>query len=92
MAVTLVATALCADRALATPQAIRPEVSTPAARTFVRRLTVSLRRVLPGIRLVEARRENELSAPAVAPTVDSRAAVFVQLSPFQFRLPPPVRL
>ena len=92
----VVATALCADRAAsAAPGALasaRPQVAQIAGR-LVSRLSVSFRRVMPGVRLHEGRtvgatrpRSTEL------PTRIESDAPPPTLSPFHFRLPPPTTL
>src|SRR5260221_14529021 len=90
VAVTLLATALCADRTVtAAAQASRVEAG-PVARGFAERLTISLRHVIPTIKLHQRGR-------AVMPAVEFRQAFVgsqatvhrVQGTPFQFRLPPP---
>lgn len=90
IAMMVVATALCADRAIAAPQP-GPQV-TSFARSLASRLTVSFRQVVPSIRLVEDRREGEgicspdsMPAEAGIPVVVHATAG----SPFEFRLPPP---
>lgn len=84
----VMAAALCADRvAVAAPQ-IRPQMASVASRVMDR-LSLSLRRVVPTITVVETRREGV----AVQSTVVAPEPVLVQqlpLSPFQFRLPPPL--
>jgi hypothetical protein len=91
VAVTLLATALCADRRLASAAAdpgTRTEAG-PVARGFAQRLTVSLRRVIPAVKLHQGRQEGVAQVVwlEVAPRQSSvRACVGV---PFQFRLPPP---
>jgi hypothetical protein len=86
MAVTLVATALCADRAMASPCTLPTPQPTG---TLVGRLTTSFRRVVAAVRLIETRQEND------RPTIIKLTAhvPFVPpapLAPFQFRLPPPL--
>jgi hypothetical protein len=80
--------ALCADRvAVAAPQARQPQPASMASRVMDR-LSLSLRRVVPSIKVIEARREGR----AVEETVVLPEAVLVAqrpISPFQFRLPPP---
>ena len=85
---TLVATALCADRAVMASPAARPDDSTPT-RTLVGRLTVTLRRCVPSVRLWETRRDQDRPAFALLATPASPLIAPVSLSPFQFRLPPP---
>jgi hypothetical protein len=93
VAMTLVATALCADRAVIAAPA--GGAQTPATvgitnRTLVARLTVSLRRCVPGLRMVAVRRDQD--RPAIIPSLAAQTPLFeaVSLSPFQFRLPPPL--
>ena len=101
VAVTLLATALCADRAVAVAAARGADASLPAGgrdrtqnpagqQTFAQRLTRSLRQVIPAMRLHQTRRDG------LAP-IDVRGNVEhaqssgrgVECTPFQFRLPPP---
>lgn len=90
LTVALVATALCADRAAAATPVLRPQL-TEAARSFADRLSSNLRRVIATVRLTPQRQSTGVviaSVPrrsVVAPVVHAS-----QLSPFQFRLPPPV--
>ena len=90
LAVTLVATALCADRvAMASPQLREP--SPGIARQLADRLSVTLRRVLPGVRIHQIRLEGMTSGwPVVSVTASTVVLHSVETSPFQFRLPPPV--
>lgn len=90
MAVTLLATALCADRAMTSAARVSPVEAGPVARGFAQRLTVSLRRVVPAVKFHQSRQEN------FAPVVCSNGASGPQViehealgTPFQFRLPPP---
>jgi hypothetical protein len=80
--------ALCADRvAAASPQHARPQPASVASRVMDR-LSLSLRRVVPSIKVIETRREGVTVEPRVA----TPAPVLVAqrpISPFQFRLPPP---
>ena len=90
VAVTLVATALCADRAVAVPAAVRPDPANLArGKTLVARLTVNLRRSLPALQLVQARRDQDSPSRLIRAAFQSVAVVRSALSPFQFRLPPP---
>jgi hypothetical protein len=101
VAVTLLATALCADRAVAVAAARAADASLPAGgrdrtqnhagqQTFAQRLTRSLRQVVPTIQLHQTRRDG------LSP-IDFRGEVHqaqsagrpAQGTPFQFRLPPP---
>src|SRR4051812_34238484 len=95
VAVTLLATALCADRAVARA-AVQGSPRTeagPVARSFAQRLTVSLRRVVPAVRLHQGRQEAFGSVACQGGRGDyeaPRATHEAQGSPFQFRLPPPL--
>jgi len=95
--VTLLATALCADRRLSSAASAAAEPGSrseagPVIRGFAQRLTVSLRRVVSAVKLHQGRQDG------VAPQVVSvggieRAHAGVRQgggTPFQFRLPPPV--
>jgi hypothetical protein len=93
LAAVVVATALCADRAVAAApsQVQRPQVS--LARSIADRLTGSFRRVVPVVRFVPSRREG--TEPVLPRRVVARETGTIvhasELSPFRFRLPPPVR-
>ena len=105
VAVTLLATALCADRAVAvaaaratgeaaTPAGGRDRTQTqPGQQTFAQRLTRSLRQVVPSMQLHQARRDG--LAPVDVPPGNARTPKSsgrgVETTPFQFRLPPPAR-
>jgi hypothetical protein len=92
LVMTLVATALCADRVATAAPELRAQLqpaSDPIAR-LVTRLSVTFRRVVPAVRLHQARREDF----AGTPPQESRSPELVLFhpsagSPFQFRLPPP---
>jgi hypothetical protein len=100
VAVTLLATALCADRAVAVAAARRADAAVPAGgqrdrgqsgqQSFAQRLTVSLRRVVPGMQLHQTRRDG-LAALEIRGDVEhaQSAGRGVETTPFQFRLPPP---
>ena len=89
LAVTLVATAICADRvAMASAEMRDPGRS--IARQLATRLTVTLRRVVPAVRLHQARVEGMTARWPALPVVAAPAVVHTaESSPFQFRLPPP---
>lgn len=91
VAVTLVATALCADRVMASAPDLQSRPQTQSDRTLVGRLSVSFRRVVPAVRLVEVRRDQEHTAMVLPVLLDRPIVLPSRLSPFQFRLPPPVR-
>ena len=84
----VMAAALCADRALAVAPQVRPQSGSVASRVM-NRLSQSLRRAVPSVKVVEARRDGD----AIHSTIIAPEPVLVQppsLSPFQFRLPPPI--
>ena len=91
VAVTLLATALCADRAAVAPaSAARTEASGEVTRGFAQRLTTSLRRVVPAVKLQHGRREG--MAPIAWPGDFAGAQAdphSIQGHGFRFRLPPP---
>jgi hypothetical protein len=88
---TLVATALCVDRAVEAAPELRIE-SPGIVRQIAQRLTVSFKTVVPAVRLHQARREEGVASTAglggagYTPSALSR----LEISPFQFRLPPPL--
>jgi len=95
LAVTLVATALCADRAAARacapggPSSRGEDGVMSMAGRLVSRLSSNFRRVVSAIRLRPSRsaqvaRSIVMSAPIIAVIVPQ------QFTPFQFRLPPPI--
>jgi len=95
LAVTLVATALAADRAVASVSCAPAELSRPIsvesmAGRLVRPLSSNFRRVIPSARLWENLRENAI-VPSTVPDVQPPMVPIapVAISPFQFRLPPP---
>jgi hypothetical protein len=91
MAVTLLATALCADRAMTSAAQVSRDDAATVARGFAQRLSVSLRRVVPSVRLHQTRLERfelaEDRGPAAGPQATMHRA---EGTPFEFRLPPPV--
>jgi hypothetical protein len=88
IAVTMVATALCADRmTVAAPS--QPQVTQIAGR-LVNRLTGQLRRSVVAGRLYQPMQRNLPAAEPVATVpVQNIPACQARLSPFYFRLPPP---
>jgi hypothetical protein len=89
LAVTLVATAICADRVAvaAPPQAPRGQL----AASLIQRLTTRFRRVVATARLYQPRREDPGCTEPAARIVPQRLLPApIALSPFQFRLPPPL--
>jgi hypothetical protein len=88
IAMTLVATAICADRSL--PAARIEPVTSHFAGRLIERLSVNFRRVVPAVRLYQHQRFGFASPElAVARPQVRGAGPIVSLSPFQFRLPPP---
>src|SRR5437660_1562942 len=93
LAVALVATALCADRAASAAPVLRPQAIEKAG-GIVRRLSARFSRVVQRIRLVQTRREgNSESASGqgivgALQTTDLRP--WLRLIPAQFPFPPPV--
>jgi hypothetical protein len=88
LAVVAVTTALCADRMIQTAPASRTPVSEMASR-LVMRLAQRLRRMVAAISPWQVR---ERTAGRVHRPVFVLSPAFVaprQISPFQFRLPPP---
>lgn len=94
LVMTLVATALCADRVATAAPEIRAQLQRSASDPISRlatRLCVTFRRVVPAVRLHQARREGPMAQSPVRQVVCVPAAVRrVEGSPFQFRLPPPL--
>jgi len=90
IAVTLMATAICADRAL--PARAAEEPSSHLAGRLIERLTQNLRRVVPAAQLYQARRPGLRPMEILMPLGGDLAAGIapIRLSPFQFRLPPPL--
>jgi hypothetical protein len=90
VAVTLLATALCADRAVTGAPVGRAEATGEVSRGFAERLTTSLRRVVPAVTLELGRREGMAEA---AWRGDERASQVkghgIEGDAFRFRLPPP---
>jgi hypothetical protein len=88
IAVTLVATALCADRlAVATPTA--PPVAQLAGR-LIQRLSGGFRQQLPSQRLYQPFRTSQRPMslrPLASP--EPILALSLKISPFHFSLPPP---
>ena len=97
LAVTLVATALCANRAaMAAVQVPDPTAgiagafTSSMARKLASRLTTTLGHAVRGVRLHQARIEGTaLVTPAPLLPVAQCPAPALSLNPFQFRLPPP---
>ena len=84
-----VTTAVCADHVSAASPALRPQVAQLAGR-IVNKLSNSFRRVVSVELPVHARHRSGMAGSPVAALADARDVVRRPLSPFQFRLPPPV--
>jgi hypothetical protein len=92
LAVALVATALCADRAVSANPGLRPTTVERAKSGIVQRLTARLGRAVQRMAMVEARREESASISSsisIAQPVRTCASSTAQLVPAQLPLPPP---
>jgi hypothetical protein len=97
LVMTLVATALCADRVATASPALRAHEQQPTADPIARlashlgsKLTGAFRRVVTETRLTQVRRDGVATPSPVAARIVVPAAIHVaETSPFQFRLPPP---
>ena len=92
LAITLVATALCADRAVASvaPTHVRTEARvTSLAERFVKRLSSNFQRIVPAMRLCERSRSESVASITNRPAPTLEFIARQPISPFQFRLPPP---
>lgn len=89
LAVTLVALALCADRATAAAPAVRPHIS-QVTRQVVRQVTKRFQRVVPAVKIVQDRQEGlrRVTSPVFPPQTPA-GLHDTATTPFQFRLPPP---
>jgi hypothetical protein len=89
IAVALVATALCADRAVASAPEVREQQS--ATSRIVSRITRNLRRAVSSVRVYQPRQQTVTIPPLAASRIGD--VVMVETHPtfcaFQFRLPPP---
>ena len=85
----MVATALCADRAVSAAPEVRAEGS--VASRIVSRLTTGLRRAVASVRIFAERQETRSAPPLAASRIDTlpRVTVHPTFSESQFRLPPP---
>src|SRR5256885_330891 len=96
LVMTLVATALCADRVTAAPQ-FRADLQSTAdpiarlAKHLATRLSVKFRRVVPSAVGLHQARPQDAATPVVASRVAPSFPTLhaTDASPFQFRLPPP---
>jgi hypothetical protein len=92
VAVTLLATALCADRAVTqAARASTPVETTAPTRSFAQRLTGSLRRVVPAVKLSPTRVEGQAPVVVVRDLSGGQTTVHaIRGDAFVFRLPPPL--
>jgi hypothetical protein len=88
VAIALVAAALCADRAVASSPAVRPQASTAAGR-LVARLSTRFQRVVPAVRFYETRRDGVVRVDVRVVTSHRTAGFCPRLSPLVLTLPPP---
>jgi hypothetical protein len=87
IAVMVVATALCADRAVSAA----PQARTPAP-SFATRIARSFGQSVPSVRVqLQPARIAESAKSFPLPIREAASGVRDDLSPFQFRLPPPTR-
>ena len=89
VAVVMVTAALCADRAIAAAPAARLESARPTA-SFITRLTRNLGRTVQAVKLHQDRSESERPTPLRALAPVELPPVHRPVSPFEFRLPPPL--
>lgn len=82
----VVATALCADRAVTAAPASQSR--TVPARSLASRITTSFRQTIASVRL-QPGRAMESAASFPLPIREEASGVRSDFSPFQFRLPPP---
>jgi hypothetical protein len=87
--VVMLTGAICADRAITAAPQVRPQVA-QLARMLAGRLTVGLRRVVPVARVHVSRDARAALVSTLRPEPVTFDFAPVELSPFQFRLPPPV--
>ena len=90
LAITLVAAALCADRAAAAAPALRPQVASVASR-LVTRLSSTFRRVMPAARVYESARNGlqPQASTVLVTVVETSPDLNLRLSPLLLHLPPP---
>jgi hypothetical protein len=89
LTVAILTSALCADRiAAAMPMTATQEVGS-FAEQLLDRLTIGFRRVVTAIRFCQARLTHHSYRTMRHPAVLPQVAAVHQLTPFQFRLPPP---
>jgi hypothetical protein len=93
LVMTLVATALCADRVVTAAPALRAQLqpsSDPIAR-LATKLSVTFRQVVPAVRLHQSRREEAAPISLVCSLVPQVTPIHAcEGSPLRYRLPPPL--
>lgn len=89
MAVVMVTAALCADTAILAAPSVKPAMGQIAAR-FVDRLTRKLGHAVQGVKLHQDRSISDHPAMLLVAVPAEAPAVHQPVSPFQFRLPPPL--
>jgi hypothetical protein len=89
VAITLVSAAICADRQAFRQTEARAELTGPE-RTLVARLSVSFSRSVPTVRFLETRRDQDRPTAQTQAVPAQPMIAAAPLSPFQFRLPPPL--
>jgi hypothetical protein len=89
IAVMVVTTALCADRAAARDIAVAPKPlpQQGIARTLAQRITSSFQQAV-AVRVTPAPSREHVAAPRLS-VREAASGIRPHLSPFQFRLPPP---
>ena len=90
IAVMVVATALCADRAVAAAPASSSHARTATPKSLAARITTSFRQTLPSVRLQPSRTMESVAKHPLS-IREEESGIRSDFSPFQFRLPPPVR-
>lgn len=90
LAVVAVTTALCADQVALAAPVQRPQVTEMAAR-LIDRLSQTFRRTVPNaVRPIDRSRVSTAKPAARVAPVTIAVSLNCELSPFQFRLPPPL--
>jgi hypothetical protein len=88
IAVMVVATALCADRAATAAPLARPEATPSQARKIASRITRSFRQTVARVAMFRARTGEQAISFALC-IREAASGVRFEFSPVQFRLPPP---
>ena len=90
IAVVVVATALCADRAVASSAQARPAPRVPS-RSLASRITTGFKQVVAPRPALLAARTSERVSLFPLPIREAASGVRGELTPLQFPLPPPMR-